>query len=61
MYWVAIGAGVAVGGGIIASLISKRIWPGLATASVAGGMYLLYVHARNRGKARADQPGTEGY
>jgi hypothetical protein len=61
MYWVAIGAAVAVGGGLIATVISKRVWPLLATSAVAGGMWLMYVHAKRRGMARLDQPGTESY
>jgi hypothetical protein len=61
MYWVAIGSVVAVGGGAIATAVSKKIWPLIATAVVASGMFLMYVHAKQRGLKRADQEGTETY
>jgi hypothetical protein len=61
MYWVAIGAAVAVGGGILAWAVSRKVWPLLATGAVALGMYGLYVHARKRGLERLDEPGTESY
>lgn len=60
MYWVGIGAVVAVGGGVLAFAVSRRVWPLLATSAVAGGMYLLYVHASRRGLDRAGQE-TESY
>jgi hypothetical protein len=59
MYWVCIGAVVAVAGGGIASVVSRKVWPLLVTASVAGGMWLLYMHATKRGLANP-QP-TEDY
>lgn len=52
MYWVAIGSGVAVGGGAVASAISHKIWPLLTTIVVAGGMYWMYCHARDRGQGK---------
>jgi len=61
MYWVCIGSVVAVGGGAIATAVSKKIWPLIATSSVALGMYLMYVHAKQRGLKRLDQEGTENY
>lgn len=61
MYWVGIGSVVAIGGGAIATAVSKKVWPLLATTSVAVGMYLMYCHAKRRGLARADQEGTENY
>lgn len=61
MYWVAIGAAVAVGGGLLAWIVSRKVWPLLATGAVALGMYGLYVHAKRRGLARLDEPTTESY
>lgn len=49
MHWVFIGAAVAVGGGFIASIVSWKLWPLLATGGVALMMHLFYVHAKNRG------------
>jgi hypothetical protein len=59
MYWVGVGSVVAVGGGAIATAVSRKAWPLVATSVVAGGMYLMYCHAKRRGLARSDQPGTE--
>lgn len=60
MYWVRIGAVVAVGGGLLAFAVSRKVWPLIATAGVAGGMFLLYMHASRRGLAQPDQA-TEDY
>jgi hypothetical protein len=60
MYWVGIGAVVAVGGGAIATAVSRKPWPLIATSVVAGGMYLMYCHAKRRGLDRAGEGGTEG-
>lgn len=49
MHWVAIGSVVAVGGGIVAAIVSKEIWPLVATAVVAAGMHACYLHAVKRG------------
>lgn len=49
MFWVGVGSGVAVGGGAVASVISGRVWPFLATLIVAGGMYYTYKLAVKRG------------
>ena len=49
MYWVALGAAVGVGGGAVASVVSQRIWPLLATVTVSAGMLVLYRHACARG------------
>lgn len=49
MFWVMVGSGVAVGGGGIASLVSGRIWPLIATVMVATGMVFTYRHAVKRG------------
>ena len=50
MYWVTIGTAVGVGGGFVATAISKKPWPLLATTTVAVGMWLMYKHAVRRGK-----------
>lgn len=60
MYWVMIGGGVAVGGGLVATVVSKRPAPLIATSAVAFGMYLLYRHACSRGLAKGGEP-TEEY
>lgn len=60
MYWVTIGAGVAVGGGVIATVVSGKPAPLIATVGVALGMYLLYRHASARGLSQPDQS-TEQY
>lgn len=49
MFWVAVGSGVAVGGGAVASAISGKAWPLIATIIVAGGMYSTYKLAVKRG------------
>lgn len=61
MYWVGVGGVVAVGGGLVATMVSKRPWPLVATTTVAVGMYLMYCHAKRRGlkRAAAGEPGTE--
>jgi len=61
MYWVLIGSVVAIAGGGIATAVSKKIWPLIATTSVALGMYFMYVHAKQRGLQRAKEEGTESY
>jgi membrane protein YqaA with SNARE-associated domain len=50
MHWVLIGSGVAVGGGAVASFVSKKPWPFMATVIVAAGMYFAYAHAVKRGQ-----------
>lgn len=49
MHWVSIGALVAVGGGFIASVVSWKAWPLVATVGVAAMMHFFYTHAKNRG------------
>lgn len=49
MHWVAIGTAVGIGGGAIATVLSKKPWPLIATSAVSVGMYLTYVHAVRRG------------
>ena len=50
MHWVAIGSGVAVGGGAIASGVSRKAWPLIATIIVAAAMFYMYKHAVARGQ-----------
>lgn len=59
MYWVKIGFAVGVGGGLIATLVSRKPWPLIAALAVSGGMWLLYLHAARRGMERAAESGTE--
>lgn len=49
MHWVIIGTAVGVGGGAIASAVSRKPWPLIATAGVSLGMYWMYCHAVKRG------------
>lgn len=48
-HWVNIGAAVAIGGGLIASVISWKIWPLLSTVAIAAMMHGFYNHAKKRG------------
>lgn len=59
MHWVVIGAGVAVGGGALASMKARNIWPLLATSIVAAGMFYAYKHAVKRGKGIAPPANAE--
>lgn len=52
MHWVLIGTAVGVGGGAVATYMSGKPWPLIATVSVSGGMYLMYKHAVKRGKSK---------
>lgn len=61
MHWVWIGSAVAVGGGGVATLISGEAWPLIATALVAGGMYLTYCHAVKRGQGQPRPEGSDGF
>jgi hypothetical protein len=61
MHWVLIGTAVAVGGGALGSLVSRKPWPFLATAVVAGGMYWTYSHAVDRGRDQCPPDGASGY
>ncbi len=49
MHWVLIGDAAAIGGGLVGSLVSKKVWPVLAAALVALAMHQLYKHAVKRG------------
>lgn len=59
MYWVKAGTVYGIAAGIIASLISKSLWPAVGTGSMVLLFWFLYRHAANRGKQRADYAGTE--
>jgi hypothetical protein len=52
MHWVLVGTGVAIGGGLAATVISKKPWPLIATVLVAGGMFYAYNHAVVRGEGQ---------
>jgi hypothetical protein len=49
MKYVYIGDVVAIGGGAIATVVSRKAWPLIATAVVALGLTALYVHAKRSG------------
>jgi hypothetical protein len=59
MHWVYIGSGVAVAGGLYGTILSREIWPLLAAAVVAIGMYYCYVHAVKRGVDTAPPANAE--
>lgn len=50
MHWVLIGGGVAIAGGGVATVVSKKPWPLIATVLVALGMLAMYRHAVKRGQ-----------
>lgn len=58
MKWVYVGDAVAIGGGAIASAMSKSAWPLVGTIGVSILFTGLYIHARNAG-LRNLEPGTE--
>lgn len=60
MKWVYIGDGVALGGGVIAWIMTGHFEAFLGSAGVVVMMHLLYVHAKNSGLA-SSEPGTETY
>lgn len=49
MKWVYMADVMAIGGGAIATVMSKKIWPLLGTTGVAVLFTFLYIHARNNG------------
>jgi hypothetical protein len=60
MHWVMIGSAVGVGGGAVATLVSGRPWPLVATIVVSSAMLLFYKHAVKRGQAQpAPQQGWQ--
>jgi hypothetical protein len=60
MFWVGVGAGTAVGGGAIATVVSGRPWPLIATVIVAAGMYMTYRMAVKRGTGQQPPANAEG-
>lgn len=60
MFWVAIGAAVGVGGGLVGTLMSGKLWPLVATVAVSGGMFYMYRHAVKRGTESKLELGEEG-
>lgn len=61
MHWVLIGTAVAVGGGVVGTMVSGKAWPLIATAAVGAGMYWTYRHAVERGKDSCPPDGASGY
>ena len=62
MHWVFIGGGVAVGGGAVASAVSRKPWPVIATVIVAVLMVIAYKHAVGRGTDPVDEEaGSSGW
>lgn len=49
LHWVLIGDAVAIGGGLVGSIISKSPWPLISTGVVAAGLHYSYMHAVRRG------------
>jgi hypothetical protein len=52
MHWVLIGGAVGIGGGLAATVISRKPWPLIATLVVSFGMLAMYKHAVVRGKGQ---------
>lgn len=59
MHWVWIGSAVAIGGGAIATGVSGKAWPLIATILVSLGMVAMYKHAVKRGTGQAPPEGAE--
>lgn len=49
MKWVYIGDAMAIGGGALASAMSKSLWPLVGTVGVSLLFTGLYIHAKNSG------------
>lgn len=60
MKWVGIGGGVALAGGLAASVYSGSPAPLIGAGVITVLMYGCYVHAKRAGLASAE-PGTESY
>jgi hypothetical protein len=58
MKWVNIGGGIALAGGVVATVVSKEPWPLLAVGGMVILFHLLYRHAARSGLA-SPLPGTE--
>ena len=61
MHWVTIGGAVGIGGGAIATVLSRKPWPLLATIAVAVGMHYCYKHAVKRGIDKEPPTDAENY
>ncbi len=59
MHWVLIGGAVGVGGGAVATIVSRKPWPLIATLVVTLGMLGLYKHAVKRGQGVAPPEGSD--
>ena len=59
MHWVLIGDAVAIGGGAIGSVWSRKPWPVIAAVVVALGMHLMYRHAVVRGNGTPPPAGSD--
>ena len=60
MKWVYMADLMAIGGGTIASVMSKKAWPLLGTAGISLLFTLLYMHAKRSGLANGGLS-TEDY
>lgn len=60
MKWVSIGGGVALAGGLAATVYSGSAAPLIGAGVITGLMYYCYVHAKNTGLANGG-PTTEQY
>lgn len=60
MKWVAIGGGVAIVGGLAASVYSGSPAPFVGAAVITALMYGAYWHAKEKGLSSAEPP-TESY
>jgi hypothetical protein len=49
MKWVYMADAMAIGGGAIASIMSKKLWPLLGTVGVSLLFTFLYMHAKKSG------------
>jgi hypothetical protein len=60
MKWVYMADAMAIGGGAVASVISKKLWPILGTAAISLLFTILYMHAKKSG-LESGGLGTEDY
>lgn len=61
MHWVKIGDAAAIGGGLVASVVSKKVWPLVATLFIVALMHYLYKHAVKRGIDKPEPDGASEY
>lgn len=61
MHWVFIGSAVGVGGGAVATGLSGKPWPLIATIGVSLGMLWMYKHALQRGQGVAPPSDASEY